>query len=66
MKPYNCLICGNRSGNETLRKSGVQGISTFINFLLAKGNCNGYIVEAYGICFILDEKTVSDGKSNVR
>ena len=41
-KPYNCLICGNRSGNETLRKPTEKGIATFIDALLKRNHYIGY------------------------
>ena len=67
VKSYNCLICGNRSQNETLRKPGAQGVSTFIECLKLKGFCNGYPVDSYDSWFNLEENTATiEGENSVR
>ena len=64
---YNCLICGNRSQNETLRKPGAQGVYTFIECLKLKGFCNGYAVDSYDSWFNLEENTATiEGENSVR
>ena len=66
VKAYNCLICGRRSGKETLRNPREKGVSTFISSLIVRGNCNGFPVSAYNGIFDITNKTLEAGETNVR
>ena len=47
VKPYNCLICGKRAGKESLRSPKEQGITTFINALEVRRECNDFHIDHY-------------------
>lgn len=66
VKPYNCLICGRRSGDETLRKPGEKGVYTFITALETRGNCNGFTLTDYQTVFNFEIKKLQEGEDRVR
>ena len=64
VKPYNCLICGRRSGDETLRKPGEKkGVYTFITALETRGNCNGFTLTDYETVFNFEIKNCKKEKT---
>ena len=66
VKPYNCLICGRRSGDETLKKPGEKGVYTFITALETRENCNGFTLTDYQIVFNFEIKKLQEGEDRVR
>ena len=64
IKAYNCLICGQRSGKEGLRKLQEKGITTSIKSLKLQNECNDYNV-SYFLPFIDFEKNISISETDL-
>ena len=64
-KSYNCLICGRRGGNETLRKPTEKGIATFVESLVKREHCNGFPKDCYASLFNFDERKLKEENLNV-
>ena len=48
IRSFKCLICGRQEKKDNMRNPQSKGITTFINFLIIRKNCNGYTLQEFG------------------
>ena len=66
IKSFKCLICGTQAKKDDMRNPKDQGIASFINALLIRGECNGFAIDEFKEYIDLDLKTWKGDKSQIR
>ena len=66
IKSFKCLICGKQAKKNDMRNPKDQGIASFINALLIRGEWNGFTIDELKEYIDLDLKTWKGDKSQIR